>query len=332
MRIWRYPRLTDNYTPPFTATESITNLVIEIAELTERISLSDRLSRNPKLRRENRIRSIHSSLAIEQNSLTMDQVSDIIDGKRVLGPPQDIREVKNAYEAYELLTRLNPYSIKDLLKAHKVMMSDLVKESGTFRSRGVGVYAGTELIHAGTPPQYVPDLMGQLFTWLKESKLHPLVKSYIFHYEFEFIHPFADGNGRLGRLWHTLILAKWREFFLWIPIETMIHERQDAYYQALNASNAAGESTVFVEFSLKVIRDLLLELSENGTGQEDIGQNSTEDKLLALLRQGERHTAKSLALELGISERQVQRILKELKEAGIIERIGANRGGKWIVR
>jgi Fic family protein len=332
MRIWRYPRLTDNYTPPFTATESITNLVIEIAELTERISLSDRLSRNPKLRRENRIRSIHSSLAIEQNSLTMDQVSDIIDGKRVLGPPQDIREVKNAYEAYELLTRLNPYSIKDLLKAHKVMMSDLVKESGTFRSRGVGVYAGTELIHAGTPPQYVPDLMGQLFTWLKESKLHPLVKSCIFHYEFEFIHPFADGNGRLGRLWHTLILAKWREFFLWIPIETMIHERQDAYYQALNASNAAGESTVFVEFSLKVIRDLLLELSENGTGQEDIGQNSTEDKLLALLRQGERHTAKSLALELGISERQVQRILKELKKAGIIERIGANRGGKWIVR
>ena len=175
--------MTDNYTPPFTATESITNLVIEIAELTERISLSDRLSRNPKLRRENRIRSIHSSLAIEQNSLTMDQVSDIIDGKRVLGPPQDIREVKNAYEAYELLTRLNPYSIKDLLKAHKVMMSDLVKESGTFRSRGVGVYAGTELIHAGTPPQYVPDLMGQLFTWLKESKLHPLVKSCIFHYE-----------------------------------------------------------------------------------------------------------------------------------------------------
>ncbi len=324
--------MTDNYTPPFTATESITNLVIEIAELTERISLSDRLSRNPKLRRENRIRSIHSSLAIEQNSLTMDQVSDIIDGKRVLGPPQDIREVKNAYEAYELLTRLNPYSIKDLLKAHKVMMSDLVKESGTFRSRGVGVYAGTELIHAGTPPQYVPDLMGQLFTWLKESKLHPLVKSCIFHYEFEFIHPFADGNGRLGRLWHTLILAKWREFFLWIPIETMIHERQDAYYQALNASNAAGESTVFVEFSLKVIRDLLLELSENGTGQADIGQNSTEDKLLALLRQGERHTAKSLALELGISERQVQRILKELKKAGIIERIGANRGGKWIVR
>lgn len=324
--------MSDYYVPPFTATESITNFVIEIAELTGRISLSDRLSRNPKLRRENRIRSIHSSLAIEQNSLTMDQVSAIIDGKRVLGPLQDIREVKNAYEAYELLACLNPYSIKDLLKAHKVMMSDLVKESGTFRSRGVGVYAGTELIHAGTPPQYVPDLMRQLFIWLKESKLHPLVKSCIFHYEFEFIHPFADGNGRLGRLWHTLILAKWREFFLWIPIETMIYERQDAYYQALNTSNTVGESTIFVEFMLEVIRDLLLGLSENGAEQEEIRRNSIEDKLLALLRQNERYTAKSLALELGITERQVQRILKGLKDSGTIERIGANRNGKWIVR
>ena len=262
----------------------------------------------------------------------MDQVSAIIDGKRVLGPPQDIREVKNAYEAYEMLTRLNPYSIKDLLKAHKVMMSDLVKESGTFRSKGVGVYAGTELIHAGTPPQYVPDLMRQLFTWLKESKLHPLIKSCIFHYEFEFIHPFADGNGRLGRLWHTLILAKWREFFIWIPIETMIHERQEAYYRALNVSNTAGESTFFVEFSLKVIRDLLSELSENDAEGENLQYDSTEDKLLALLRQDEKHSAKSLASELGISERQVQRILKELKESGIIERIGANRSGKWVIR
>lgn len=320
--------MSENYNPPFTMTEEITSLVIEIAEFTGRISLSDRLSKNPKLRRENRIRSIHSSLAIEQNSLTVEQVSDIIAGKRVLGPPQDIREVKNAYEAYELLTRLNPYSVKDLLKAHKVMMTELVNESGIFRSKGVGVYSGTELIHAGTPPQYVPNLIRELFIWLKESKMHPLIKSCIFHYEFEFIHPFADGNGRTGRLWHTLILAKWKEFFLWIPIETIIHERQNEYYKALNAANTAGESTIFVKFMLEVIRDLLAELA----GSEPYKENSsTEERLVALLRQNGKHSAKSLSLELGISERQVQRILKELKEAGAISRIGSNRNGKWIV-
>lgn len=320
--------LSDCYEPPFTMTDEITNLVIEIAELTGRISLSDGLSKNLTLRRENRIRSIHSSLAIEQNSLTVEQVSDIIEGKRVLGPPQDIREVKNAYEAYELLTGLNPYSIKDLLKAHKVMMADLVRGSGIFRDKGVGVYAGTELIHAGTPPQYVPDLMQELFEWLKESKLHPLIKSCIFHYEFEFIHPFADGNGRMGRLWHTLILAKWKEFFLWIPIETLIHERQEEYYLILNAANTAGESTVFVKFMLKIVRDLLLELAEHQGEQKNIG---VEDKLLILLRQNERHSAKSLSQELGISERQVQRILRNLKDSGVLERVGANRNGKWIV-
>lgn len=310
-------------------TEEITNLVIAIAELTGRISLTDRLSKNPKLRRKNRIRSIHSSLAIEQNSLTVGQVSDIIEGKRVLGPPQDIREVKNAYEAYELLTRMHPYSVKDLLKSHKIMMSDLVKESGTFRSQGVGVYAGTELIHAGPPPQYVQELVQELFIWLKESKLHPLIKSCIFHYEFEFIHPFADGNGRVGRLWHTLILSKWKEFFLWTPIETLIHERQEDYYQALNAANTTGESTVFVKFMLEVIHDLLIELVENEISRES---DSIEDKLLALLKHNEKHSAKTLSLELAISERQVQRLLKKLKESEVIERVGANRNGKWIVR
>lgn len=320
--------MSDNYRPPFTMTEEITNLVIEIAELTGRISLSDKLSKNPKLRRENRIRSIHSSLAIEQNSLTVEQVSDIVAGKRVLGPLQDIREVKNAYEAYELLIHLNPYSVKDLLKAHKVMMADLVKEAGIFRSKGVGVYAGTELIHAGTPAQYVPELIQELFTWLKESKLHPLVKSCIFHYEFEFIHPFADGNGRTGRLWHTLILAKWKDFFLWMPIETIIFERQKEYYQALNTANTSGESTIFVEFMLVVIRDLLLELAENEMFQ---GNESIENKLLTLLRQKKNYSAKNLSIELGISERQVQRILKRLKDSGVIEHVGANRNGKWIV-
>lgn len=320
--------LPDNYKPPFTMTEEITNLVIEIAELTGRISLVEGLSRNPKLRRENRIRSIHSSLAIEQNSLTIGQVSDIIDGKRVLGPLQDIREVKNAYEAYELLTKLNPYSIKDLLKAHKVMMTGLVNEAGRFRNKGVGVYSGTELIHMGTPPQYVPELIEELFVWLRNSKLHPLVKSCIFHYEFEFIHPFADGNGRAGRLWHTLLLAKWKEFFLWIPIETLIYERQEEYYRALNAANTNGESMVFVQFMLQVIYDLLLELPETVISQE---QSRIEDRLLTLLEEDRTYSAKKLADKLDISERQVQRILKNLKDQGVIKRMGTNRSGQWII-
>ena len=317
------------YIPPFNMTEEITNLVIEIAELTGRMSISEQLYKNPKLRRENRVRSIHSSLAIEQNSLSLDQVSDVINGKKVLGPPQDIREVKNAYEAYEIMTKLDPYSVKDLLKAHKILMAGLVKEAGVFRSKGVGVYAGDQLIHAGTPANYVPDLIGQLFEWLKRSKLHPLVKSCIFHYEFEFIHPFADGNGRTGRLWHTLLLAEWQEFFLWIPIETIIQERQSGYYKALNASNNAGESTIFVEFMLGLIRDLLKELV---SGSSFASGKNTEEKVLNLIKEDGKLSASGMAERLGISQRQIQRILKQLKEAGIIEHVGANRNGFYRIK
>ncbi|MCH4207139.1 MAG: Fic family protein [Solobacterium sp.] len=321
--------MPNTYTPPFTMTDEITNLVIEIAELTGAMTVSEQLSNNPKLRRENRIKSIHSSLAIEQNSLTVDQVSDIIDGKRVLGPPQDIKEAKNAYEAYEAMAELNPYSIDDLLKAHKIMMEGLTKDAGTFRSKNVGVYAGDQLIHAGTPANYVPELMGQLFEWLKTSKLHPLVKSCIFHYEFEFIHPFSDGNGRTGRLWHTLILAKWQEFYLWIPIETMIHERQQDYYKMLNASNTAGESTVFVQFMLESIRDLLLELSQNNHASIE---KTLDEKLIDLLKINGKRSAAELSTEVGLSARTVQRALRKLMESGQIEHIGSNRGGYYVVK
>lgn len=316
------------YTPPFTMTDEIMNLVIEIAELTGAIAVSEQLSRNPKLRRENRIKSIHSSLAIEQNSLTEEQVSDVINGKRVLGPLQDIREVKNAYEAYDIMTKLNPYSVKDLLKAHKIMMSGLVKEAGMFRNKGIGVYAGDQLIHAGTPANYVPDLIAQLFQWLQQSKLHPLVKSCIFHYEIEFIHPFADGNGRTGRLWHTLILAKWKEFFLWIPIESIIKERQDGYYKALNDSNTAGESTKFVEFMLELIRDLLTELAN---GKSITSEKTPEDKVLELIKGDEKLSAAEMSERIGLSQRQVQRVLKTLKDDKKIEYIGAKRDGYYRI-
>lgn len=321
--------MPETYTPPFTMTDEITNLVIEIAELIGAMTVSEQLSKNPKLRRDNRIKSIHSSLAIEQNTLTVEQVSDVIDGKHVLGPPQDIREVQNAYEGYEIMTKLNPYSVKDLLKAHKIMMEGLVKENGVFRNKGAGVYTGEQLIHAGTPAKYVPDLIRQLFDWLKKSKLHPLVKSCIFHYEFEFIHPFADGNGRTGRLWHTLILAKWQEFFLWIPIETIIHERQDDYYKALNASNTDGESTEFVQFMLELIRDLLKELSHNGVMNKE---KTLDEKLLDLLKEDGNQSAAGLAEIVGSSPRTVQRALKRLMDDGKIEHVGSNRFGHYVIK
>lgn len=338
--------MSDEYVPPFQITEEITNLTIEIGQYVGSITAFEELHPNPVLRRENRIRSIHSSLAIEQNTLTLDQVTDVVDGKRVLGPPQDIREVKNAYEVYDIVASFDPYSVKDLLRAHKIMMDGLVKEAGMFRSGNVGVYAGKQLIHAGTPANYVPELIGQLFSWLKKSKVHPLIKSCVFHFEFEFIHPFADGNGRTGRLWQSLILQKWQPIFAWLPIETLVHENQEEYYKALQLADNAGESTVFVEFMLRMIRDALKELSETQnerkpSNSDDVVTNVTEnvvvnaatneEKVLALLKQDGKMTAKTIGSTLGITLRQAQRIIAKLKTEGRVIRHGASKNGFWEV-
>lgn len=187
------------------------------------------------------------------------------------------------------------------------------------------------MIHAGTPPQYVPDLISDLFQWLKNSTLHPLIKSCIFHYEFEFIHPFADGNGRTGRLWHTLILAKWKEFFLWLPIETLIHEQQEGYYHAINQANKEGETTTFVLFMLQIIKQTLVDLIENIIQQERHETNTMQDKLLRLIKSDNKISAKSVAEKLHISQRQVQQLLKKLKDEILIQRLGTNKNGSWIV-
>lgn len=327
--------MNEAYQPPFHMTEEITNLIVEIGEYVGSITTYESMRQNPVLRRESRIKSIYSSLAIEQNTLSLDQVTDVIEGKRVLGPPQDIREVKNAYEAYERASSLDPFSVKTLLLAHKLLMDGLVKEAGSFRSGNVGVYAGDQLIHAGTPAKYVPDLMAQLMNWLKESKLHPLVKSCIFHYEFEFIHPFADGNGRTGRLWQSLILQNWKDIFAWLPVETLVHEHQEEYYDVLGRADKAGDSTEFVEFMLRMIRDALKEVSEN-QGKDvivNVAANvvTNEDKVLALLKQDGKLTANILASSLGLTQRQVQRILAKLKESKRIVRHGASKNGYWEV-
>lgn len=255
------------YKYPFQITDKILNDVTEISQLVGKVSTDSKLSYNPTLRRTNRINTIYSSLAIEQNTLSIDQVTAVIAGKRVIAPPKDIAEVKNAYEIYDHLDELNPYSIDSLLFAHSIMMRDLVSESGVFRTRPVGVVDSQgNILHFGTLPRYVPDLTEDLLKWVNNSKLPMLIKSCVFHYEFEVIHPFADGNGRIGRLWHTLLLSKWNPMFAWIPVESIIHDRQDEYYQAINKSNDKGDSTVFIEFMLSAIKDALLEtIDDNKT-------------------------------------------------------------------
>ena len=327
--------MSEIYNPPFHMTDEITSLLIEIGEWLGTVSAHAGLDRNPKLRRENRIRSIYSSLAIEQNTLSLDQVTDVIDGRRVLGPPREIREVQNAYDAYEHVSMMNPESQEGLLRTHRMMMQDLTPDAGCYRSGNVGVFDGDRLIHAGTPAAYVPEVMAQLFAWLQQTDMHPLIKSCIFHYEFEFIHPFSDGNGRTGRLWHSLILQRWKPIFAWLPIENMIHEHQADYYQALNEANTTGESTVFVSFMLKIILKTLQEIAE--TQNRHVGTNvgtnvgRNEQMVLDLLREFPSITAKALAEKTGLSARHVERILASLKKQGKIIRHGATKNGYWEI-
>lgn len=246
--------------PPFEITNAIIDSVAEIAELIGNLSSTDKLSANPTLRRTNRIRTIHGSLAIEQNTLTLEQVTAVLNGKTVLAPPKDITEVKNAYDIYERLDQLDPYSVDDLLLAHGIMTRGLVEEPGMFRTRPVGVVDNEgHVLHFGTLPQYVPDLVMELLGWARKSDVHMLIRSCVFHYEFELIPPFADGNGRVGRLWHTLLLSKWNPTFAWLPVESIIHDRQQEYYAAINTSNNAGESTAFIEFMLSAIKASLID-------------------------------------------------------------------------
>ena len=246
------------YIPPFSLTDEMMYFVQEISKTLGKIENIEDLNKFPRLRRINRIRSIHSSLAIENNSLTMDQVSDIIEGKRVIGPPDEILEVRNAFKAYEELDRIDPFSMKDMLRTHKIMMNGLDEESGRFRTVNVGVFAGDgHIVHAAPQPSLVPSHVEDLFDWLKRSKTPEIIRSSVFHYEFEFIHPFRDGNGRMGRLWQTAILMRSNPLFAWIPMESIIRERQQEYYNAIRTSTKNGNSNEFILFMLKTILDAI---------------------------------------------------------------------------
>ena len=314
--------IMSDYKPPFHMTDRITNLVAEIGEQVGRITVLSHGNLNPHLRRENRIRTIHSSLAIEHNSLSLEQVTAILDGKRILGNPNEIKEVQNAYETYEMMLSLNPASVKDLLKAHKMMMNGLIPENGRFRSNGVGVFDGDVVVHMAPPAQFVPGQIQDLFDWYQGSEMHPLIKSAVFHYEFEFIHPFADGNGRMGRMWHSLLLGKWNELFYWLPIEELIRTRQQEYYDALGKSDKEADSSAFVELMLEIILDTLRQtqvVGSAGGSAEDILAAPVKKLLDAL---GEEELSAIRIMErLGLSHRPTFRknYLNPALEQGLIE-------------
>ena len=308
------------YQPPFHMTDKSTNLIAAISEQLGQIKVLSKGNLTPHLRKENRIRTIHSSLAIEHNSLSLEQVTAIIDGKRILGNPVEIKEVKNAYTTYEMMLTLDPFSVDDLLKAHEAMMKELISENGRFRSGGVGVFNGKALVHMAPPANMVPGQIQDLFSWYKASEIHPLIRSAIFHYEFEFIHPFADGNGRLGRMWHSLLLGRWNEIFYWLPVEDLIRSRQEEYYKALGKSDRDADSSAFVEFLLQVILDTL----QNTTvvGNDEVEEQ--KDPLVDTLREAigkDTLSAAEIMKRLGLSHRPTfrQNYLNPALSHGVIE-------------
>lgn len=252
------------YTPPFEITNEILSLVASISEKIGKISAVSNLESKPHLRRNNRIKSIHASLKIEANSLSLGQVRDVINGKLVFGEQKEIQEVKNAYAAYEKMEDIDPYSIKSLKELHGIMTKYVVEESGEFRQGEEGVFNGDVCIFMCPPARFVPGQMEDLFQWIKKAKkcVHPLIISSVFHYEFVFIHPFSDGNGRMARLWHTAILSQWNPIFEYIPIESQIEKFQDDYYDAIAKCHVQGESTIFIEFMLSQIDKILDEIAE----------------------------------------------------------------------
>jgi len=245
--------MSENYIPPFNITAAIISLVAEISQRIGRLLVLEESSQIIRLRRTNRIRTIQGSLAIEGNTLSVEQITAILEGKRIIAPPREIQEVRNAVKAYEQLDKWQPYSQDDLLDAHRVLMTALLDNPGNFRTGGVGIMAGQTVVHLAPPADRVSSLMNDLLQWIGATDQHPLIAGSVFHYEFEFIHPFEDGNGRVGRLWQTLILRKWNPLFAHIPVESLVYEHQAEYYAVLNKSTENAESSVFIEFMLRMI-------------------------------------------------------------------------------
>ena len=321
------------YKPPFTVSAKAINLIAKISSQLERYAIRMEQEDTLRLRRANRIKTIYSSLAIEGNTLSEGEVQAVLEGKKVVAPLKEIQEVKNAIKTYELYPKLNPFSIQDLLLAHGTMMSGLVDEAGMFRKGGVGVFDGDKPAHIAPPADRVRDLMNDLFVWLENADDHLLIRSCVFHYEFEFIHPFADGNGRIGRLWQSLILGRLNPIFEHLPVENMVYSNQQAYYNAINKSSSLADSGPFIDFMLEEILNALIghQGKSNAEIADEKGLNYQQERVLGFLRADRHMTAAKIAKDLDMSARQIERMLADLKAKGIIRREGANRNGCWII-
>ncbi|WP_411703593.1 Fic family protein [Edaphovirga cremea] len=325
------------YQPPYTITPAILNQVVEVGELLGRWAAQAEQS-SLLLRKENRIRTIQASLAIEHNSLSTEQVTAIMDGKRVLAPAKDIQEVRNAILAYEKLPDWRSHHLGHLLAAHRLLMTGLVDAPGQLRTGNVGVYRENKLIHMAPPANQLSRLVGELLTWLQHTNIHPLIASSIFHYEFEFIHPFADGNGRMGRLWQMLILSEWRSELAWLPVETLIHNQQQEYYHVLGECDRASDCTLFIAFMLEKIRAALgegIDVQKAGSVKMPVENpqplTPTAQGILDILVANPAITISQMADKLAVNRRTIERNIKILQDKGRLLRVGATKSGYWQV-
>ena len=325
-----------NKTPPFTITSKIVNLIAKISEQVGGLNAS-LLNSSPQLRKQNRIKTIAGTLAIEGNQLTEEQITAIIEGQKVLGSARELAEVAGAISAYDALPELQPHKINDLLKAHNLMMSGILIDAGKFRNKAVGIHKGNKVHHIAPPAHQVSGLMADLVNWLKKSQDHPLITSSVFHYEFEFIHPFTDGNGRLGRLWQTLILSKWHPLFLALPLESIIKDNQQKYYQALEQADKEGNSVAFIDFMLLTISETLEKNTKknapiNAPINASINPTKTPDAVLMLIQNNPKITRKQIADTLQKDLRTIGRSIASLQKMGKLKRIGSNKSGHWQIK
>jgi Fic family protein len=323
-----------SYQPPFTITATIIDLISKISEKVGLVQ-RDYSEASPQLRKNNRIKTITGTLAIEGNTLTEDQVSAVLEGKPVLANLRELAEVEGAIAAYDQLTQLDPLSLDDLLNAHKLMMANILTKAGSFRTKPVGIYKGKQVVHVAPPAHQVAGLMAELFEWIKSSDTHPLITSSVFHYEFEFIHPFIDGNGRMGRLWQTLMLAQWKPLFNDLPLESVIKEYQQDYYDALGRADEKADSTEFISFMLQAILKTL-----NKNAPLNASQNApvklkglkTPEAIMLLIQSNSSITRKELASTIQKDIRTIARAIKKLQQQGHLKRVGSDKTGHWEIQ